>query len=336
MKKILVVETPAGAGKDAIPAMLVSHKYKLIHADASRIREITLREKPDLIIWDTVPFFSDALEAVRSLRNYPSTRHFPILLITGSPGMPGVGNFPADLHISKPFEKNELFEKIELLLNTKSKTVEKGGARLMHTIKKNTFEPVVQDAQTNLYSKRQPIYTENARADYFYYLRRGRVRAYRHDDEGKEVIVDLFKKGDLFGFPALFNRSRYVESTETLDNCELAVIPKTKFEKWLNDEPEVNARICSLMVEKIHNLEIRLALIAYGSLRKKVAGALLMVLHKYPGNIRMSRSNLAQIAGTATESLIRTLSQFRVEKLIEIQRCIIIVLDEEGLRRVAD
>ncbi len=91
------------------------------------------------------------------------------------------------------------------------------------------------------------------------------------------------------------------------------------------------------MAKNIREKERQMLDIAYNSLRKRVANALMILLNKYrkPGednfSIQLSREDLANIAGTATESLIRTLSDFKAEKLIEINGSKITVINEKNL-----
>jgi len=127
-----------------------------------------------------------------------------------------------------------------------------------------------------------------------------------------------------------------------LEDCELAVIPKEDFEELINRNPEVAKKFIKLLAKNVSSKEDQLLGLAYNSLRKKVAEALIMVQKKYQGNkdekfsIDISRENLATIAGTATESLIRTLSDFRGEKLIDIQNGSIKILNEKKLETLVN
>jgi CRP-like cAMP-binding protein len=108
----------------------------------------------------------------------------------------------------------------------------------------------------------------------------------------------------------------------------------------MNKNHEVAHKFIKLLAKDVTEKEDKLLNIAYNSLRRKVADALLTVKEKYPEQvndhyvIHISRENLAAIAGTATESLIRTLSDFKSEKLIDIKDGYIIMQNEEKLRRM--
>jgi len=122
---------------------------------------------------------------------------------------------------------------------------------------------------------------------------------------------------------------------EAIEDTEIAIIPKEEFENLLKNNKEATHKFIQLLAKNVTEKENQLLGLAYNSLRKRVADALLSLQAKYkndsPGNfsIHISREDLANIAGTATESLIRTLSDFKAEKLIEIKDGNIIITNEK-------
>ena len=118
----------------------------------------------------------------------------------------------------------------------------------------------------------------------------------------------------------------YKDSAKTLEETELAVIPKEDFDELINKSPEVMKKFIQLLAKNISEKENQLIGVAYNSLRKKVAEALILLQSKFQKNkdekfvITFNRESLASIAGTAKESLIRTLGDFRDEHLIDINK----------------
>ena len=153
-------------------------------------------------------------------------------------------------------------------------------------------------------------------------------------------MTDLFSPGDFLGYISLLEGTSHRDTAETLEETELAIIPREDFDDLLNKSPEVGKKIIQLLAKNISEKENQLFGLAYNSLRKKVAEALLMLQKKYHHDkeknfvIDISRDSLATIAGTATESLIRTLSDFRTEKLIEIKDGGIVILDQKKLENL--
>jgi CRP/FNR family transcriptional regulator, cyclic AMP receptor protein len=132
----------------------------------------------------------------------------------------------------------------------------------------------------------------------------------------------------------------YKDTAEALEETELAVIPKEEFDDLLNKNAEVARKFIQLLAQNVSAKENQLLGLAYNSLRKKVAEALVQLQKKYQKTadekftIDISRENLATIAGTATESLIRTLSDFRSEKLIDIKDGGITIINQKKLENL--
>jgi CRP-like cAMP-binding protein len=169
-----------------------------------------------------------------------------------------------------------------------------------------------------------------------YFVESGKVKTYKTNEDGKEFVIGLYSAGDFFGYMPFLEGANYKDTAEALEETELAVIPKEDFEQLLNNNKEVMYQFIKLLANNVSEMEQQLLNLAYNSLRKKVADALITIYKKYGEGvpnfrIDMSRENLANIAGTAKESVIRTLSDFKDEKLIDISKGDIIILDEKKL-----
>jgi len=129
----------------------------------------------------------------------------------------------------------------------------------------------------------------------------------------------------------------YKETAEAIEDCDIAIVPKEEFENLLHSNKEVTHKFIKMLAKNISEKENQLLGLAYNSLRKRVADALLTLQSKYQKenqerfSMHISREDLANIAGTATESLIRTLSDFKSEKLIEISEGNIIITNQKKL-----
>ena len=127
------------------------------------------------------------------------------------------------------------------------------------------------------------------------------------------------------------------ESAEALEDCEISIIPKEDFKVLIDSSLNVGQKFIQLLAKNVSEKEEQLLSLAYDSLRKRIADALLQLKLKYKTSqdekfiIHLSRADLANIAGTATESLIRTLSDFKAEGLISIKDGDITILDPTRL-----
>jgi CRP-like cAMP-binding protein len=188
------------------------------------------------------------------------------------------------------------------------------------------------------FKKKQIIYSEGQHPNKLYYIQTGKVKVYKTSDGGKELIIGLLSPGDFFGHIPLIENSVYEEFAETMEESTIRVIPRKEFEHLLTHHQEIALKVIKLLANNIAEKEHQLVALAYHSLRKRVADALLTLKRKYANkeddqnfSMSISREDLANIAGTATESLIRTLSDFKSEKLIEIKDGKITILEEKKL-----
>jgi CRP-like cAMP-binding protein len=137
--------------------------------------------------------------------------------------------------------------------------------------------------------------------------------------------TNLYSSGDFIGYLPLLENKSYEDTAEVLENAEVVLIPKEEFTGLVYNDLNIAAKFIRLIAQNVKEKEERLLNLAYGSLRKRVAKALLDIHEKFNKNtdkvpvLEVSREDIAQYVGTATESLIRTLSDFKSEKLIEIK-----------------
>lgn len=189
-----------------------------------------------------------------------------------------------------------------------------------------------QNTNINKYKKKQVIYSEGHHPLQLFYIKKGIVKTYKCNSDGKELITGIYGEGEYLGYVALLEETVYKDVAVAVEYAELAVIPKDEFEYLMKSDWQIARKFITMLANDITEKEQLLLGLAYNSLRKKVAEALILLSRKYKDAIKISRDNLAAIAGTATESLIRTLGEFRQEKLIEISEGYITILNETKLK----
>lgn len=185
---------------------------------------------------------------------------------------------------------------------------------------------LLQDKPVFTYGKKQIVYAEGNHFNGVYYVLSGKVKTFITNEDGKSIITDLFTEGDLFGYIPFFKGTNYYDNAVVIHEAQLIFISVKEFEWYFNEKREFAIHIIQLLAKSICNKEHRILSTAYNSLRKKVAETLLQVNDKMAlvnasgCSIKLNRSILAELAGTATESLVRTLSDFQHEKLINIDK----------------
>ena len=322
--------------------------YKVSAAENGKIGvEMALQHKPDLIICDIMMPVLDGYGVLHLLNKNEELKGIPFIFLTAkserSDFRKGM-EMGADDYITKPFSDVELLnaidsrlKKVEILTRNYEASADGMRQMLSDFGGQRVLEELTQDRNTNSYKRKQVIYSEGNHPSRLLYIVSGKVKTYKTNNDGKELTVGLFNEGDFLGYTALLEGTVYKETAEAIDETEIAIIPKEEFETLINNNKEVTHKFIQLLAKNIREKEEQLLGLAYNSLRKRVADALVTLQLKYQKagqekfSIHISREDLANIAGTATESLIRTLSDFKGEKLIEIKEGNIIIINEKKL-----
>ena len=347
MKTILLIEDNFEV-RENIAEILELANYKVITAENGKVGvEKALQERPDLIICDIMMPVLDGYGVLHLINKNEQLRHVPFIFLTAKAertdfrkGM----EMGADDYITKPFTDIEILNSIERRLR-KVEMLKKeyapdimGIQELMKDSgREDALKSLSEGRNINHYKKKQLIFSEGNHPLRLYFVEKGKVKTFKSNDDGKELTVGLYSEGDFFGYISLLENSIYKETAEAMEDSEVAIIPREDFESLINENPDVAKRFIRMLASNLSEKEEQLLGLAYNSLRKRVADALLTLQKKYqkPGSeqfsIHISREDLANIAGTATESLIRTLSDFRSEKLIDIRDGNIIILHEKKL-----
>ncbi len=350
MEKILIIEDNDSI-RENTAEILEMINYKVFCAENGKVGvEIALRENPDLILCDIMMPVLDGYGVLHMLRKNSATKNTPFIFITAKAerddyrkGM----ELGADDYITKPFNETELLKAIECRLK-KAKSMKEdyindldATEKLMkpHS-SKDMLNELVSGRNINKYKKKQLVFSEGNRPTCLFYIQKGKVKTYKANENGKELVVGLYKENDFFGYVDLLENTNYNESSAAMEETEIAIIPREDFEELISSNREVSKKFIQMLAKNIAENKNKLLGLAYNSLRKKVADALITLYEKYKnGNdekfpINITRDNLASIAGTAIESLIRTLGDFKHEKLIDIKEGVITILNKKKLENL--
>ncbi len=347
MKHILLIEDNNEIRENAAEILELAG-YKVTVAENGKIGvESALVNKPDLIVCDVMMPVLDGYGVLHLLNKNPDLKGIPFIFITAkaerSDFRKGM-EMGADDYVTKPFTDIELLTAIESRLNKVEllkKNFESSAEGMIQMIEelsgKKVLENFVKDRNVNSYRRKQLIYTEGNHPVLLFYVEKGKVKTYKTNSDGKEFTVSLYSEGDFVGYTALLEETVYKETAESIDETELAIIPCEEFKQLISNNQEVAYKFIKMLAKNVSEKEEQLLGLAYNSLRKRVADALMVLYKKYQDDseekfsIHISREDLANIAGTATESLIRTLSDFKSEKIIEIKGGNIVILNEKKL-----
>lgn len=347
MKKILVIEDNQEILENTAELLELSNYKVYTAANGWQGVELALEHKPDLILCDIMMPELDGYGVLHMVHLNPELQSLPFIFLTAKAEQSDIRkgmSLGADDYILKPFDPTDLLnalegrlKKAELFKEKIAGETETGSKQQMKA--EQALNGLVETGYVDIYKKKQRIFSEGNHPVRMYYVQKGKVKLFKMNDDGKEIIVKIVNEGMFFGHPAIFAETVYQASAETLEDSEIVSVSKTEFEQLLRSNPPILEKFIKILADDIVQRDEQLLQIAYNSLRRKVADALMVVHKAYntdsgkPG-IYLSRETLAAIAGTATESLIRTLSDFKSEKLIDIKDGAITLLNEEALKRM--
>ncbi|QHS58159.1 response regulator [Chitinophaga agri] len=349
MTTILLIEDNADVRENTAEILELANYKVLTAADGKSGVQLAEAHKPELIICDLTMPGLDGFGVLHLIGKKPDLRTVPFIFLTARTERSDIRkgmDMGADDYITKPFDPVELLNSIESRLK-KAATLKEtslqginGVDSLLNMVSAEQSISALKEGRNIMkHKKKQCVYQEGNHPSCLFYIIKGKVKAYKRNDEGKELITGLYSTGDFFGYAPLLEDTTYKENAETMDDTELAIIPRKDFDELTGSNPQVVQRFIKLLANNIAEKETLLLGIAYNSLRKKVADAILSVCRKYNPSgidgfgIDISRENLAAVAGVAKESLIRTVGDFRNEKLLDIKEGFIYVTNA---RKLAD
>lgn len=207
---------------------------------------------------------------------------------------------------------------------------------------RSVLDTLPHDFETTTYQTRQILFREGYTPWGLFYIHTGKVKLYKYGSDGKEQIIRIVGRGEFIGYMALLNNTKYHTSAAIIEEATLAFIPRQYFLDTFGSDSRVAQRFTHLLCRDLAATEQRLVAQSYRPVRGRLAEALLSLdrLYERPGSdeeslIKLSRQDLASLLGTAKETVIRLLSEFKAEQLIATRGQVIAVLNPQELRRIS-
>lgn len=350
MKKILLIEDDAVL-RDNTAELLELLSYQVNVASNGKIGvEKAKTQFPDIIVCDIMMPELDGYGVLEQLGNDDQTKHIPFIFLSAKTERQDVRkgmNLGADDYITKPFSEDELVSAIESRL-AKASILKEIRGREGHSGSEDTAEEIstLNDLKSYFethgtfhdYQKGEDIYEEGQNSNAIFLIKEGIVKCHKLDEQGKELTTALHKASDIFGYTSFLQNIPYQETSTALNDSKLVGISKDQLKKILDKNTHITFELIELLTDDLKGVKDQLLQMAYSSVQKKTASTILKFAEKLDpkqgGAIKISRSDLASVAGIATETLIRTISNFRKEGLIEIEGRNIKILDLKGLQEI--
>lgn len=322
--------------------------YEVLTAPNGRAGISAAKSKlPDIIVCDIMMPELDGYGVLEQLAAEENTKYIPFIFLSAKTEHKDIRkgmDLGADDYLTKPFEENDLISALEsriakaaILREERNKLSSEDDVASLRSL--NDLKNYVDDHGKALtFKKGETVFEQGHHSNYIYLITKGIVKCHKIDESGKELTTALYREDDLFGYATLLQNIAHQESATAMEPTEIIAVPKEELNEVLHKNHKVNFDLINLLSDNLEETKNQLLQMAYGSVRKKTAATILQFaekMNKKPDEaLKISRNDLASVAGIATESLIRTLSSFSKEGLIAIEGRNIKILDVNALARI--
>jgi CRP-like cAMP-binding protein len=345
MKKILIIEDNLEVRENTSEIIALAGYEVLTAQNGKAGVEMAQKESPDLIICDNMMPELDGYGVLHILAKSDATASIPFIFLTAKTERADIRkgmNLGADDYLTKPFDDTDLLNAIESRLRKASiqhrhydSTPEGLDDFIRDASKALNLKDLSENKKVKSFKKKAEVFSEGDTPLNIFFIKAGSVKIFKSHPDGKELITNIYNANDFFGFEPILEGNTYQESAVAMQDAQIITIPKQDFISLLHGHRDVASGFISLLCKKVAAKEQQLLNLAYNSVRQRTAEALLKVQQTNNQElIQISRDDLAKMVGTASESVIRVLSDFKDEALIEIESGKIKILQPAKLEKV--
>lgn len=346
MYSVLIIEADSEKRERIVTILELASYQVWVACDGKEGYEKAMELHPDLILSDVNLPTLDGFGILKLLMTRPEMISIPLIFLTGNVEREDIRRgmeLGAADYITEPYTESELLnaveaqiEKVERLKNHTSLLANVN--RTQFNNRKEKLDTLFKHKIVNKYKKNQYIFTEGNHPLYLFYVLSGKIKAFKTNEDGKDLTVGLYNAGDFMGYTALLEDDKYSVTTMAIEASEIALIPREEFFELVSNHSSIAILFIRLLAKNNNHKAAQMVQLAYDSLRKRVASTLLFLKDKFDKQdkdkfiLDINRTELANLSGTTKESLIRTLSDFHTEKIISIDHGKIEILDESKLK----
>lgn len=211
---------------------------------------------------------------------------------------------------------------------------------LFSSLTKDELNILTFEKGCNFYKKGNIIYQERNRISGVYCISQGVVKLYKTGIDGREQIIRFAQKGDIIGYRSILSQELACTSAKVIDDAVLCVIPSSLFFNMVKENSDFSMRIIKLSLHELGEANKFIIDIAQKTVRERLAEVLILLKDTFSLDnerylqVSLTREELANLVGTATESVIRLLSEFKSDKYIELNGRRIKILNVEALKKL--
>jgi CRP-like cAMP-binding protein len=322
--------------------------YEVLQASHGKTGiELAQVHKPDLILCDIMMPELDGYGVLYMLSKNADTATIPFIFLTAKAervdfrkGM----EMGADDYLTKPFDDIELLNAIESRLQKKEKQQAFYSQQLqnMESLAAATgsgaaeLKALIAERKIRPLKKKQVLYYNGDQPQGIYLVLSGSIKTLKLAEDGRELMTGLYKPEDYLGVTALLLEEPFNETAEATEDSSVCLLPREAVLTLLNRYPVISTQFIRLLSHNIREKEDQLLELAYHSVRKRMAQVLVRLNMQLNGTLqfKVSREELASMAGIATETVSRTLTDFKDEGLIEKKGSQVTILDLNRLTKM--
>lgn len=347
MKKILIIEDNSDI-REGTAEILELSGYQVLKAENGRTGiDMALSRRPDLILCDIMMPELDGYGVLYLLSKNPECAAIPFIFLTAKTehfdlrkGM----EMGADDYLTKPFDDMELLHAIECRLQKQEKLAgyySRSLFNLEHLASGQRqgsaeLKQLIAGRKIRQIKKKQVLYYEGDEPQGIYLVLEGGIKTFKLTEDGRELVTGLYKPEDYVGINGFLAAETHAETAEAMEDSAVCLLPKEMIMNLLTRYPDISQQFLKILANNICEKEEQLLQFAYQSVRKRMSQVLLRLQTQFApaDEFKISRDELAAMAGMATETVSRTLTDFKEEGLIERKGSQIQILDNTRLQKM--
>ncbi|MCE5347943.1 MAG: Crp/Fnr family transcriptional regulator [Bacteroidales bacterium] len=186
------------------------------------------------------------------------------------------------------------------------------------------------------------LYQEGNRISGFFCIHSGIIKVFKTGFDGKEQIIRFAKKGEIIAYRSVLSNELACTSAKVIEDCQVCFIPSEILISFIKTNSTFALELIKLACHELGEANSFITDIAQKTVRERLAEILLLLINDFGIDqeqnlqISLTREELANIVGTATESVIRLLSEFKSDRLVELNGRRIKILNKKGLEKISN
>ncbi|MEL1244970.1 response regulator [Flavobacterium sp. DGU11] len=343
MTKVLIIEDNNDIRENLVDILCLAG-YEVSQANNGRAGvEIANTIIPDIILCDIMMPELDGYGVLFLLHKNELTSRIPFIFITAKSDRTDFRKgmeMGADDYLTKPFDDMELLNAIDIRLKRKhdeqdfySHSLDKLGKLVPNGKGLNELAAIIAERKSRMFRKNQVVHYEGDRAIGIYLILSGKVKTVKMSEDGRELMTGIYEPDDFLGVNMILSDAPHTDTATAMEDSQLCFFPIEQFEALLQN-PEIAGKFIGILSSEVRDRDAHLLQLAYQSVRKRIAEAILRLFRQNNSDgetIAISRDNLAAMSGTASETVSRTLTEFRNEGLIDKKGSSLTILDFSSL-----